>query len=379
MKIPITKPFFDEEEKKAVCAVLDSGWVVQGSKVAEFERLVSEYVGAKFAKASTSCTTSLHLALLALGIGKGDEVLVPSFTFIASANAIEYTGAKPVFVDIDLNTFNIDAQKVEECLERDKTHSVKAIIPVHLFGLCADMKRIMELAREYHLFVVEDAACALGSLYNGKHAGTFGDASCFSLHPRKIVTTGEGGMLTTNKLEIATNVERLRNHGATVSDKTRHDMGVSLLSDYDVLGWNYRMTDLQGAIGVVQMHKLSWIIEKRVEKAKRYDEELKGLSWLKTPYVPDSYRHTYQSYVTLVQSNELRNQVMATLAEKGIATRQGTHAVHTLNYYKNKYNLKDEDYPNSLAVDRLSMTLPLYPQMTDDEQDYVINQLKAIN
>jgi len=391
MKIPITKPYFGEEEKEAVCAVLDSGWVVQGPRVAEFERLVSEYVGAKFAKASTSCTTSLHLALRALEVGPGDEVLLPSFTFIASANAIEYTGARPVFIDIDLNTFNIDTRKVEEYLERARKHgtNVRAIMPVHLFGLCAEMDNIIEIAQKYNLFVIEDAACALGSLYKGRYAGTLGDAGCFSFHPRKPITTGEGGMLTTNNPDIAAKAESLRDHGAAVSDKTRHDTGTSLLPAYDVLGYNYRMTDIQGAIGIVQMGKFPWILEKRIEKAKRYDEALKSLPWLKTPRVPDGFRHSYQSYVTLVQdlkdnstvekSHRFRNRVMATLEKNGIATRQGTHAVHTLNYYKKKYDLKEEDYPNALAADRLSMTLPLYPQMTDEEQEYVINQLKAIN
>jgi perosamine synthetase len=395
MKVPITKPYFDEEEEKAVCDVLKSGWLVQGPKVAEFERLVAEYVGVKFARASSSCTTSLHLALLALGVGPGDEVVLPSLTYIASANAVEYTGARPVFVDVDLKTFNINPQQAEEYLEQAKKRGsrVKGIIPVHLFGLMADMAPIMEIAKEYNLVVIEDAACALGSLYNGTHAGTFGNAGCFSFHPRKPTTTGEGGILTTNNPEIASKVQSLRDHGAAVSDMARHGKGGFLLPEFDVLGYNYRMTDLQGAIGVEQMKKLSWILEGRMEKAKRYDEELDGLPWLKTPNVPEGYKHTYQSYVTLVRSteyknltldaieklNQFRDWVMAGLEEKGVATRQGTHAVHTLNYYKKKYGLKDEDYLNSLAADRLSMTIPLYPQMTDDEQEYVIEQIKSLS
>lgn len=393
MKVPITKPYFGEEEKKAVCDVLDSGWLVQGSKVAELERMVSQYTSAKFARASSSCTTSLHLALLALGIGRGDEILVPSFTFIASANAIEYTGARPVFIDIDLKTFNIDTQKVEEYLERAKKRGsrVRGIMPVHLFGLCADMAPLMEMAKECSLLVVEDAACALGSLHNGTHAGTFGEAGCFSFHPRKPITTGEGGMLTTNNPEIASKVQSLRDHGAAVSDIARHQKGGFLLPAFEMLGYNYRMTDIQGAIGIEQMKKFPWILAKKIEKAKRYDEELRNVGRLQTPYVPEGYKHSYQSYVTLVQNpkykgltldaieklNHFRNKIMAKLEEKGIATRQGTHAVHTLNYYKKKYGLKDEDCLNSLAADRLSMAIPLYPQMTDEEQEYVISEIKA--
>lgn len=392
MKVPITKPFFGEEEKEAVCKVLESGWVVQGPKVAEFERMVCEYIGVKFAMASSSCTTSLHLALVALGIGSGDEVLVPSLTYVASANAIEYTGARPIFVDIDLGTFCIDILKVEEYLQQAKKRGskVRGIMPVHLFGLCANMGPIMEMAKEHELCVVEDAACALGSLNNSAHAGTIGDAGCFSFHPRKPITTGEGGILTTNNPEIAARVRSLRDHGAEVSDMARHETGGFLLPAFDILGYNYRMTDMQGAIGVEQMKKFPWIVERRIEKARKYDEELKDVEWLQTPYVPKGYKHTYQSYVTLVRSskyeqltldaiselNQFRNNIMARLETKGIATRQGTHAVHTLSYYKKKYGIKDEDYLESLAADKLSITLPLYPQMTDEEQGYVIEQIK---
>ncbi len=394
MQIPITKPYFGKEEKEAVARVLDSGWVVQGRRVKEFEEMVCEFTGAKFAKASTSCTTSLHLALLALGIGAGDEVLVPSFTFIASANAVEYTGARPVFVDIDLGTFNISPGKIREYLEQAKTRRarVAAIMPVHLFGLVANMDPIMELAREYNLSVVEDAACALGSLYNSKHAGTFGDAGCFSFHPRKSITTGEGGMLITNNAKINARVQSLRDHGATISDLQRHEKGDSFLPDYDILGYNYRMTDIQAAVGVEQMKKLPWIIKSRIEIAKKYNEALKHIEWLQLPLAAKGYKHTYQSYILLLRDpkannfspesleklRNVRNTIMAKLNEKGIANRQGTSAVHRLNYYRRKYGLKDDDCPFSLQADYLTITLPLYPQMTEAEQEYVIDNLLKI-
>jgi dTDP-4-amino-4,6-dideoxygalactose transaminase len=387
MQVPIAKPYLGEEEKKAVNAVLNSGWLVQGAKVSEFEKMICQFTGAAFAKASSSCTTALHLALIVLGIGKGDEVLVPSFTFVASANAIEYTGAKPVFVDIDLDTFCIDPNKVGEQLGKHGSR-FKAIMPVHLFGLSANMQSIVELANHYGLFIIEDAACALGSSCYSTQAGRFGDIGCFSFHPRKSITTGEGGMLVTNNPAIANSVSSLRNHGAAVSDFDRHEQGGYLLPAFDVLGYNYRMTDMQAAIGVEQMKKLDWIISQRIQKARRYDKALGHIECIRIPYAPEGYKHTYQSYVIMLipkkqqptldvieELSRTRNKIMAKLAEKGIATRQGTSAVHQLGYYRNKYKLKVDDHPFSLMADRHSITLPLYPQMTNEEQDYVIENL----
>ncbi|MGD0780427.1 MAG: DegT/DnrJ/EryC1/StrS family aminotransferase [Dehalococcoidales bacterium] len=389
MKIPVVKPYFDNKEIEAVTSVLKSGWLVQGPMVAEFERMITGFTKVKFAKASSSCTTALHLALLASGIGHGDRVLVPSFTYVASANAIEYTGATPVFIDINPDTFNIDPQKIADYLEKSRQSNIKGIVPVHLFGLAADMNPIMEIARQYNLKVIEDAACALGTFYYKKHVGTFGNAGCFSLHPRKSITTGEGGITITNDKEIATAIESLRNHGASVSDLARHQKEGFLLPEFNILGYNYRMTDLQGAIGIEQMKKLTFIINQKTKRARLYDERLKGIDYLRLPSAPEGYRHVYQSYVAQIKNptsknlsldelNQIRNRIMLKLEEKGIATRQGTHAVHTLGYYRKKYNLKDGDYPNSLAADRLSITLPLYVQMTDKEQEYVIDNLLAI-
>lgn len=391
MKIPIVKPYIDKDEAEAVASVLESGWLVQGPKVAEFESMIADFTKAKLARATSSCTTALHLALLASGIRPGDEVLVPSFTYVASANAIEYTGARSVFIDINPKTYNIDAGKVEEYLARTNKRGskIKGIMPVHLFGLSADMNPIMELAMHYNLLVIEDAACALGSLFNGKHVGTFGSAGCFSFHPRKSITTGEGGMVITNNEETALTIESLRNHGAAVSDLARHQAGGALLPEFNMLGYNFRMTDIQGAIGVEQMKKLPYIIAKKIERAEIYNEQLKDIEYLELPHTPNGYQHTYQSYVTQINSselkglsldelNEIRNKIMYKLEEAGIETRQGTHAVHTLGYYRNKYNLDYNDYPESLAADRLSITLPLFAQMTDQEQEYVISNLQEV-
>lgn len=392
MKIPITKPYIDDAEKEAVSAVLESGWLAQGPNVAEFEKLFKEFTGASFAFAATSCTTALHLALEALGIGRGDKVIVPSFTYVASANAVEYTGAEPIFCDIDLKTFNIDLAKVEEILKSDKGGTIKAIMPVHLFGLCADMPWVMKLAEKYDLKVIEDAACGFDASIDGKHSGTFGDAGCFSFHPRKSLTTGEGGMLVTADEELASKVASLRDHGAGKTDLQRHkEKGGSLLPDFKVRGYNYRMTDMQGAIGVCQMKKARFIMERRRSLARKYDAALEGITELRSPITPEGYTHGYQSYICLFTGGEdmesltidkvdalnaRRNAFMDRLEEKGIATRQGTHAVHTLGFYKDKYGLSDGDFINSYAADRLTIALPLYAAMTEEEFEYVVGTIK---
>ena len=385
MRIPITKPLFGEEERKTILEPLESGWIVQGPKVAEFESRFAEFTGAAHAIATSSCTTALHLALIALGIGYGDEVILPSFTFVATANAVEYTGAKPVFCDIDINNFNIDVNEIEKKL----TGRTKAIIPVHLFGLSADMKPLSEIAKRFGLYVVEDAACGLGSYYQGTHVGTFGDAGCFSFHPRKAITTGEGGMIITRHPHLMVTFRSLRDHGASKSDLVRHvDLGGSLLPEFNRLGYNYRMTDIQGALGVAQMKSAAKIIATRIARAERYHRLLKEDEWLQIPECPKGYIHSYQSYVGLLKLkgktsiqevlflNRKRNAMMERLGAAGIAVRQGTHAVHLLGYYREKYHLKPEDCIRSFAAEQLSMTLPLYPQMTDEEQDEVIGEIK---
>ncbi|MEW6096956.1 MAG: DegT/DnrJ/EryC1/StrS family aminotransferase [bacterium] len=374
MKIPITKPYFTEDEEKAVIEVLRSGWVCQGAKVAEFETQFADWTQAKYAIATSSCTTALHLTLIACGIGAGNEVIVPSFTFVATANAVEYQQAKPVFVDISLKSFNLDVEKIEEKI----TRKTKAIIPVHLFGLSAEMGPILELATKYNLKVIEDAACGIGTKYKGKPVGTFGDAGCFSFHPRKSVTTGEGGMITTDDSGIAEKVKMLRDHGASVSDIERHKKGEFTLPEYNLVGYNYRMTDIQGALGIAQMKKLELILERRRELAQRYNEALKDISWISLPWEMTGYHHTYQSYVLLINDDApvLRDDLALRLINKGISVRQGTHAVHTLGYYRQKYNIEPADFPASLKAHNQSLTLPLYFNMSAEEQNYVIDALK---
>jgi perosamine synthetase len=376
MKIPITRPYFDDAEKAAVVGPLETGWVVQGPNVAEFERLFAQYTGAAHALATSSCTTALHLALAALGVGPGDEVIVPAFTFIATANVVEYQGATPVLVDIDLRTFNVDVAQIEARI----TARTRAVMPVSLFGLSANVRPIVELAERHGLYVVEDAACAIGARCDGRHAGMLSHLAAFSFHPRKVITTGEGGMLVTQNAAWAADVEARRSHGGTVSDLARHQKGAFALPDHDLLGYNYRMTDLQGAVGVAQMGKLAWIVERRRELACHYDEALSGLEGVLTPYVPPGYEHAYQSYVLLIgeEARLGRDDLARELLARGISVRQGTHAVHIQGYYRDKYGLTAEDFPVSLYADRHSLTLPLFPAMRDEEQDYVVEQVRAL-
>jgi dTDP-4-amino-4,6-dideoxygalactose transaminase len=383
MKVPITKPVLGDAELRAVQGPIESGWVVQGPAVAEFERRFGEYTGTQHNVATTSCTTALHLAVAALGLAHGDEVLVPAFTWVSTPNVVEYMGATPRFVDVDLATFNV----APDALDPAVTDRTVGIMPVHLFGLCADMTAVGPVAARHGLWTVEDAACAFGAWQGGRHAGTLGDIGAFSFHPRKSITTGEGGMLTTANADWAHVSRSLRDHGGDRSDLDRHHARMSfLLADYPRLGFNYRMTDIQGAIGCAQLDRADWIMGERRRQARRYDEALGGLDWLDVPSVPAENVHGYQAYVCLYRPeeptlqasralHERRNALMLTLEDRGIATRQGTHAPVTQTYYREKYGLAEEDFPNAVIAERLSLTLPLYPAMTEDEQDFVIEEL----
>jgi len=383
MNVPIARTSLLESEVQSVLEPLRSGWLVQGPKVREFEEKWSNFTGAKHSIAVTSCTTGLHLSLAALGLQPGDEVIVPAFTWIATANIVEHLGAKVVFCDIDLETFNLDVAKLESLL----TPKTKAVLPVHLFGMAADMQVINAFAKANKLWVVEDAACGFGSRYHGQHVGTLGDTGVFSFHPRKAITTGEGGMVTTQDDELAAKLRRLRDHGAAMSDLQRH-LGARpyLLADHPDAGYNQRMTDLQAALGSVQMDRASNIIQERQRLAKRYDEAFTNLNWLRTPVNRADYEHGYQSYPCLFQPesvksdsvsriNERRNAWMDKLQKAGISTRPATHAVHMLTFYREKYKLSPQDFPNAYAANDCSISLPLFHGMTADEQDYVIEQV----
>lgn len=382
-EIPITRPWFDEAEREAVVDPLESGWVVQGPKVEAFEDRFAAFTGADHAAAATSCTTAMHMCVDALGLESGDEVIVPGFTWVATANVVEYMGGTPVFVDVETDTFNVDPAALEAAV----TDRTVGVIPVHLFGVCAEMGPILEVAERHGLWVLEDAACALGARIGDRHAGTFGDAGCFSLHPRKSITTGEGGMVTTDDPGLDRAIRTLRDHGASRTDLDRHegDEGF-LLSSYRVRGYNFRMTDLQGAVGLAQMDKLDRVLERRRELAARYDEALADVGWFAPQRAPEGHLHGYQAYVGLFRPEKprlenvdrlhgRRNELMRALEAEGIATRQGTHAAALTDYYRERCGLRPEDLPRSWMCDRLTLTLPLFPQMTDADADRVVDTL----
>jgi dTDP-4-amino-4,6-dideoxygalactose transaminase len=364
------------EEWEAMKEPIMNGWLTSGPKVKEFEQAFAQRHQVRHAIAVTSATTALHLALVAIGVKPGDEVIVPAFTWISTANAVLYCGAEVKFVDIDPATFNVDV----EDLRRKVSSKTRAIIPVHLFGLCADMDAIRQAAPGIPL--VEDGACAAGAAYKGKTAGSLGDIGCFSFHPRKSVTTGEGGMLTTNSDEVADLLLRLRNHGASISEEQRHQgPRPYLLPEFSLLGYNYRMTDLQGAIGVTQLKKLDTFIIERNQWAAYYERELKGIEWLSTPECPPGYRHGWQSYVTMINeklSPAPRNDIMEYLQREGISTRPGTHAVHMLDLYSKRYGLESEDFPYAKEANNGSMALPLHNRMVAEDYEYIVAKIKAL-
>jgi perosamine synthetase len=374
--IPIASPVTGEDEWQATREPLMSGWLTQGPKVAAFEAAFAKRHSVRHALACTSCTTGLHLILAAMGIGPGDEVIVPAFTWVATANVVLYCGAKPVFVDVDRSTFNLDPAQLSFRL----TERTRAIIAVHLFGLCADIEEIRN--RAPGIPIIEDAACASGASYKGKSAGTLGLAAAFSFHPRKSITTGEGGMVTTDDAALAAKVDMLRNHGASISEEQRHaGPRPYILADFNLLGFNYRMTDLQGAVGLAQLPKLDLFIAERAQWASWYSRELATLGWLRTPVVPDGYGHGWQSYVCYVdeaRSPMPRNAIMEKLQERGISTRPGTHAVHMLGLYRDKYGLAPADFPGARDCDRFSMALPLHNRMSAEDYAYIVDALRKL-
>ena len=358
IKVSIASPIIEDEEINAVIEVMKSGMIAQGPKVIEFEEKFAEYVGAKYGIATNSGTSALHVALLAAGIGEGDEVITTPFTFAATGNSVLYTGAKPVFVDIDPETFTIDPSKIEEAIT-DKT---KAIMPVQLYGQAADMEPIMKIAKEHDLIVIEDAAQAHGATYKGDKVGVLGDMACFSFYPTKNMTTSEGGMITTNNKEFAENAKVFRAHGSAV--KYHHD----------VLGYNFRMTDIGAAIGIEQLKKIDSFNDKRIANAAYLNEGLSDVEGVETPIVKDDYKHVYHQY-TIKIANGKRDQFLDYLLENGI----GTGVYYPIPLYKQVLYTKmgyDQSLPVTEEIVDEVLSLPVHPNLSKEDLDLIIKVIK---
>ena len=359
IKVPIAKPIIGDEEIENVVEVLKSGMIAQGPKVEEFEEEFAEWVGADYGIAVNSGTAALHVALLSCGIGEGDEVITSPFTFIASGNSIVYTGAKPVFADIDLETYTIDPNSIEDLI----TENTKAILPVQLYGQSADMDGINEIAEKYGLTVIEDAAQAHGATFNGTPVGSMGDMACFSFYPTKNMTTSEGGIITTNDEELAENARIFRAHGA------------SIRYHHSEIGYNFRMTDISAAIGLAQLDKIDDFNCKRIENAAYLNEGLSDVDGIITPYCADGSKHVYHQYTIRVEKGD-RDDWVDIINDCGVGT--GIHYPIPLYNQPIYKSLGFEgDCPNAeLAADNV-ISLPVHPSLTKEDLDLVIEAVKT--
>lgn len=373
--IRLTIPSIEEDDLAAVREVVASGYLVQGQRVAAFEEATAAYVGSQFAVAVSNCTAALHLSLLALGVGPGDIVIVPAYSFTATANVVELCGARPVFVDIDLDTYNLEPNRLEEAVgnllsSSDTKERVRAIMPVHAFGQMADMRAICEVAARYNIPVIEDAACALGATLHGRQAGTWATAGCFSFHPRKAITTGEGGLIVTNEPAIASFARAMRNHGLD-PDATS--------PDFIMPGFNYRITEFQAALGLTQMTKLERVVRARRRLAAHYDQLLEGTG-VQAPAVASGSNPVYQSYVVMLpgEAATRRSEIITRLKEGGIETNLGTWHMPMTTYFRQRYGYKAGDFPVTDEVFARSMTLPLHEKLSREEQEVVVRSLTRL-
>jgi perosamine synthetase len=362
--IPLMSPNIIDADIAAAVEVLRSGNLVQGKSIETLEREIAEYVSVKHSVAASSGTATLHLALVALGIGAGDEVIVPAFSYVATANVVEIVGAKSVFVDVERDTFNINVAQIESAI----TPRTKAIIPVHEFGLACDISEICKIARKHNLFVIEDAACALGATENGKQVGGFGEIGSFSFHPRKAITSGEGGILTTDDDELVAKFQQLRNHGIEMRDGKM---------EFVAAGFNYRLTDFQGALVLNQFKRLEEIIESRQKLAAVYFSELEGFAPISLPVVPENKRHIWQTFHVVVEESFGRDELIEKLKMRGVGTNYGAQCIPATRFYREKYRLDCERlFPNAMRAFRQGLALPLYDKLSKEDVARVAQTLR---
>jgi len=367
------QPSIGKEEIKEVVNTLKSGWLTMGPKTIEFEKLIAKYLGVKHAIAVNSCTAGLHLSLIALGIGEGDEVITTPYTFASTGNVIVHTGAKPVFVDIDRKTYNIDPEKIKKVI----TQRTKAIIPVHYAGQSCDMKEIMKIAKKNNLFVIEDAAHAIGAEYKGKKIGAFATTTSFSFYVTKNITTGEGGAVTTNADKLANKLRALRLHGISRDTWKRYSEKGNWYYKIDDCGWKYNMTDIQAALGICQIKKLDRFIKIRRKYAQIYNKELKKIDGIIIPYERSNRKHVYHLYPILLENYD-RDRFIKKMHKKGIGCSVHFIPLHLHPFYEKTFGVRKGDFPNAEWVYAREVSLPLYPKLSEEEIYSVINCIKSI-
>ncbi len=372
--IPIAKPYLTEKEAQAAYDTILTGWITQGPRVAEFEEHFAAYTGARFAVAVSNCTTALHLSMIITGVGAGDEVICPSMSYIATANCIKYVGAQPVFAEINPETYNLDITDTE----RKITPKTKAILLVHQIGMPADIDAFKQLATKHNLKLIEDAACAAGSSYKGKKIGSHSELVCFSLHPRKVISTGDGGFVTTNREDYYQRLKLLRQHGMSVNDRVRHESSKIIFEDHVELGYNYRLTDIQAAVGIKQLEILDWIISERRIIANQYHEAFKDINCIRLPLENEGYFSNYQSYsIYLLDNCQItRNELMQKMLDSGISTRRGIMTSHRETAYKKEYD--GLSLPISEKACDQSIILPLFIPMKPEDIQKVIDTFRSI-